>query len=164
MIQYGIFDENGEIVSEFETIEEGISALKAMNDGEVLPFKGEAIGYYTEHYSLQEGAYSRVCRGKTRLEFCDGAPIRPISAEVIGRILSREPASELYELITTLDYAKARELFDGIVPRPIEWNGEERSMLVDFCFLEAEDTHGGATIITYKCQAFEGELSDGSAT
>ena len=36
MIQYGIFDENNRVIAEFKTIEEGLEALKKLNDGEIL--------------------------------------------------------------------------------------------------------------------------------
>ena len=75
MIRYGIFDENGKVVSEFETIEEGLEALKMMNDGEIQSYgPGEEQAYYTEHYDLVRGLYSRVCKGKPELKFKDGAP------------------------------------------------------------------------------------------
>ena len=38
MIQYGIFDENGKVLAEFETIEDGFKALEAMNDGKVTAY------------------------------------------------------------------------------------------------------------------------------
>ena len=155
MIQYGIFDENGKLVKEFETIEEGLEALKEMNDGEIQPYSpSEEQAYYTEHYDLVRGLYSRVCKGKTELKFKDGAPIEPISAEKLGIILSYEPCDELETLLETLDVDKARELYDSLEVSPIEWNKEARTMVVPFYYLETEDTLDGDMALFYKCAPF----------
>lgn len=155
MIRYGIFDENGKVVKEFETMQEGLEALKKMNDGEIKSYgPGEEQAYYTEHYDLVRGLYSRVCKGKTELKFKDGAPIEPISAEKLGIILSYEPYDELETLLETLDVEKARALFDSFTPSPIEWNEKERTMVVNFYYLETEDTTDGDMALFYKCAPF----------
>lgn len=155
MIRYGIFDENGKVVKEFETMQEGLEALKEMNDGEIQSYgPGDEQAYYTEHYDLVRGLYSRVCKGKTELKFKDGAPIEPISAEKLGIILSYEPYDELETLLETLDVEKARTLFDGFVHSPIEWNEKERTMVVNFYYLETEDTQDGDMALFYKCAPF----------
>lgn len=155
MIRYGIFDENGKVVAEFETIEEGLEALKEMNDGEIQSYgRGDEQAYYTEHYDLVRGLYSRVCKGKTELKFKDGAPIEPISAEKLGIILSYEPYDELETLLETLDVEKARALFDSFTPFSIEWNENERTMVVPFYYLETEDTQDGDMALFYKCAPF----------
>ena len=155
MIKYGIFDENGKVVAEFETIEEGLEALRGMNDGEIKSYgPGEEQAYYTEHYDLARGLYSRVCKGKTELKFKNGAPIEPVSAEKLGIILSYEPCDELETLLETLDVEKARALFDSFVPSPIVWNEETRTMTVEFYYLETEDTPDGDMALFYKCAPF----------
>ena len=155
MIRYGIFDENGKVVAEFETIEEGLETLRKMNDGEIQSFgSGDKEAYYTEHYELVRGLYSRVCKGKTSLTFKDDAPVEPISAERLGIILSYEPYDELETLLETLDVEKARTLFDGFVHSPIEWNEKERTMIVNFYYLETEDTQDGDMALFYKCAPF----------
>ena len=96
MIQYGIFDENGKVLAEFETIEEGFKALEAMNDGKVTAYgDADRKEYYTEHYELIRGLKSRVCKGKTELVFKDDASVESISAEKLGLILSYEHCDEL---------------------------------------------------------------------
>ena len=155
MVKYGIFDENGNVVKEFETMQEGLEALKEMNDGEIQSYgPGDEQAYYTEHYDLVRGLYSRVCKGKTELKFKDGAPIEPISAEKLGIILSYEPYDELETLLETLDVEKARTLFDGFVHSPIEWNEKERTLVVNFYYLETEDTQDGDMALFYKCAPF----------
>ena len=153
MVRYGIFDENGKVVGEFETIEEARAALTDMNDGELHPYdQGE--GYYTEHYNLEQGLYSRVCKGKTSLVFKDGAPVESLSAEKLGVILSYEPCDELETLLETLDVDKARALYDSFTPPAVEWNEKERTMVVNFYYLETEDTQDGDMALFYKCAPF----------
>lgn len=154
MIQYGIFNENGEVVREFESMEAGLAALRDMKDGEVVPYAGGEEGYYTERYSLERGMYSRVCHGKTELGFREGAPVEPVSAEKLGLILSYEPCDELETLLETLDVDKARELYDSLEVSPIEWNKEARTMVVPFYYLETEDTPDGDMALFYKCAPF----------
>ena len=155
MIRYGIFDENGKVVKEFETMQEGLEALKEMNDGEIQSYgPGDEQAYYTEHYDLVRGLYSRVCKGKTELKFKDGAPIEPISAKKLGIILSYEPCDELEMLLETLDVDKARELYDSLEVSPIEWNKKARTMVVPFYYLETEDTPDGDMALFYKCAPF----------
>lgn len=155
MIQYGIFDANGKVIGEFETIQAGLAALKKMEDGEIRSYgPGKEEAYYTEHYDLVRGLYSRVCKGKTELKFDDGAPITPISAQDLGVILSYQPCHELKTLVETLDVKKARTLFDSFVPSPIVWDEKSRTMVVDFCYLETEDTDDGDMALFYKCEPF----------
>ena len=155
MIQYGIFDENEKIVGEFETIEEGLEALKKMNDGEIQSYgRGKEPAYYTEHYDLVRGLYSRVCKGKTELQFKEGAPIESLSAEKLGIILSYEPCDELEDLLVTLDVEKARALYDSLPTPPLTWNEETRTMVVNFYYLETEDTQDGDMALYYKCSPF----------
>lgn len=155
MVKYGIFDENGNVVKEFETMKEGLEALKEMNDGEIQSYgPGDEQAYYTEHYDLVRGLYSRVCKGKTELKFKDGAPIEPISAEKLGIILSYEPYNEFETLLETLDVEKARALFNSFTPFPVEWNEETRTMVVNFYYLETEDTQDGDMALFYKCAPF----------
>lgn len=151
MIQYAIFDENRKVVGEFETIEEGIEALKEMNDGEVRPFLD---GYYTEHYELMEGKYSRVFKGHTVLKFKEDAIVAPISRERLGIILSQMTPDEVEELIFTLDSDKARALYDGFAEPPIIWNEDDRTITVEFYCLETEDTMDADLVIYYKCASF----------
>ena len=155
MIQYGIFDENGKVLAEFETIEEGFKALEAMNDGKVTAYgDADRKEYYTEHYELIRGLNSRVCKGKTELVFKDDASVESISAEKLGLILSYEPCDELETLLETLDVDKARELYDSLEVSPIEWNKEARTMVVPFYYLETEDTQDGDMALFYKCAPF----------
>ena len=155
MIQYGIFDENGKIVGEFETIEEGIEALREMNDGKIKSYgHGKEPAYYTEHYDLVRGLYSRVCKGKTELQFKEGAPIESISAEKLGIILSYEPCDELEDLLVTLDVEKARALYDSLPTPPLTWNAETRTMAVEFYYLETEDCSEGDMALFHKCAPF----------
>ena len=155
MIQYGIFDENGKVVSEFETIEAGLEALREMNDGEIKSYgQGKEPAYYTEHYDLVRGLYSRVCKGKTELQFKEGAPIEPISAEKLGIILSYEPYDELETLLETLDVDKARSFYDSFPTPPLSWNKGTRTMVVNFYYLETEDTQDGDMALFYKCAPF----------
>ena len=154
MIEYGIFDENSNVVGEFETLEAGMAALAAMEDGEVQPYARGAQGYYTEHYHLERGLYARVCKGKTELQFKDGVPVEPISATELGLILSGQPCDELETVLETLDTEKARSLFDGFAPPPVIWDGESRTMVVSFYYLETEDTPDGDVALFYKCAPF----------
>jgi hypothetical protein len=155
MVKYGIFDENGNVVKEFETMKEGIEALKKMNDGEIESCgPGPEEMYYTEHYDLARGLYSRVCRGKTSLTFKDDAPVEPISAERLGIILSYEPYDELETLLETLDVYKARSFYDSFPTPPLSWNEETRAMTVEFYYLETEDTQDGDMALFYKCAPF----------
>ena len=155
MIKYGIFDENGNVVKEFETMQEGLEALKEMNDGEIQSYgPGDEQAYYTEHYDLVRGLYSRVCKGKTELKFKDGAPIEPISAEKLGIILSYEPYDEFETLLETLDVEKARSFYDSFPTPPLSWNEETRTMTVEFYYLETEDTQDGDMALFYKCAPF----------
>ena len=151
MIQYAIFDENRKVVEEFETMAEGLEVLQNMNDGEVRPF---IDGYYTEHYELMQGKYSRVFKGRTALKFKEDAIVAPISRERLGIILSQTTTEEVEELIFTLDFDKARTLYDGLVEPPIIWNAEERTITVEFYCLETEDTLDADMEIYYKCAPF----------
>ncbi len=155
MIQYGIFDENGKVVAEFETIEAGLEALWEMNDGEIKSYgPGPEPAYYTEHYDLVRGLYSRVCKGKSELKFKDGAPVESISAEKLGIILSYEPCDELEDLLVTLDVDKARSLYDSFPTPPLTWNEDTRTMTVEFYYLETENTTDGDMALYYKCAPF----------
>jgi len=151
MIQYAIFDENRKVVEEFETMAEGLEALQNMNDGEIRPF---IDGYYTDHYELMQGKYSRVFKGRTVLKFKEDAIVAPISRERLGIILSQTTPDEVEELIFTLDSNKARALYDGLVEPPIIWNAEERTITVEFYCLETEDTMDADMVIYYKCASF----------
>lgn len=158
MIQYGIFEEDGRVVGEFETMEAGLEALRALGDGEVIPYAKGGEGYYTAHYQLERGFCSRVCRGRVELKWKDGEPVVPISAGELGIILSYQPCDELRELLVTLDSEKARSYFDGLMPPSIEWNEEERTMKVEFYYLETEDTPHGDTALSYKCAPFAPQI------
>ena len=158
MVKYGIFDENNNVVGEFETLEAGMAALAAMEDGEVHSYKHGAVGYYTEHYHLEQGPYARVCKGKTVLKFKDGAPVEPIPAAELGVILSGQPCDELETVLETLDTEKAHSLFDGFTPPPVIWDGESRTMVVTFYYLETEDTPDGDVALFYKCAPFMSQI------
>jgi hypothetical protein len=151
MIQYAIFDENRKVVEEFETIAEGLEALQSMNDGEIRPF---IDGYYTDHYELMQGNYSRVFKGRTVLKFKEDAIVAPISRESLGIILSQTTPDEVEELIFTLDSDKARALYDGFAEPPIIWNEDDRTITVEFYCLETEDTMDADMVIYYKCASF----------
>ena len=151
MIQYAIFDENRKVVSEFENTVEGLEALKNMNDGEIRPF---VDGYYTDHYELMQGMYSRVFRGRTVLQFKENAIATPISREDMSIILSQITPGKVEELLFTLDSDKARALYDGFTEPPIVWNKDERTIIVEFYCLETEDTFDVDTILYYKCAPF----------
>ena len=126
-----------------------------MNDGEIKSYgPGEEQAYYTEHYDLVRGLYSRVCKGKTELKFKDGAPIEPISAEKLGTILAHEPYDELETLLETLDVVKARSLYDSFPTPPFSWNEQTHTMTVEFYCLETEDTQDGDMALFYKCAPF----------
>ena len=151
MIQYAIFDENRKVVAEFETIIEGLEALKNMNDGEIRPF---IDGYYTDHYELMQGMYSRVFRGCTVLQFKKDATVTPISREDMSIILSQITPEDVEELLFTLDTDKARALYDGFAEPPIVWNKDEHTITVEFYCLETEDTLDADTVLYYKCAPF----------
>lgn len=151
MIRYGIYDENDRVVGEFETMEEGLEFLKSMGDGEVRPYAREGLGYYTDHYYLERGVYSRVCKGRTELRFNDDATVEPLSSSRLGIILSQFPPDEILDLLVTLDTEKARALYDGFTVTPVVWNEETRTMTVDFYYLETEDTTDADMALFYKC-------------
>ena len=151
MIQYAIFDENRKVVEEFESIEEGLEALKKKNDGEIRPFMD---GYYTDHYELMEGKYSRVFRGRTVLKFKKNARITPFSREDLSIILSQTTPEEVEELLITLDSDKAFALYEGFVEPPLIWNKDERTITVEFYCLETEDTLDADRVLYYKCAPF----------
>jgi hypothetical protein len=151
MINYAIFDENRRVVEEFETIEDGLESLEKMNDGEIRPF---IDGYYTDHYELMQGKYSRVFRGRTVLKFKEDAIVAPISRERLGIILSQTTPDEVEELIFTLDSDKARALYDGFAEPPIIWNEDDRTITVEFYCLETEDTMDADMVLYYKCAPF----------
>ena len=153
MIQYGIFDESNRVIAEFETIEEGLEALKGMNDGEVCEFANGYEGYYTEHYELVKGLYSRVCKGSVELRFNDEASVEPLSRERLGIIISQFPPDEFEELLVTLDSEKARALYNSFPIPPLKWDAETRTMNVEFYYLETEDCSEGDMAIYYKCDA-----------
>lgn len=151
MINYAIFDENRKVVDEFETIEEGLESLEKMNDGEIRPFLD---GYYTEHYELMQGKYSRIFRGRTVLKLKEDTTMTPLSRERLAIILSQTTPDEVEELLFTLDSDKARTLYDGLAEPPIIWNAEERTITVEFYCLETEDTMDADMVLHYKCAPF----------
>ena len=151
MIQYAIFDENGDVVEEFETIEEGLEALKKLNDSEIRAFLD---GYYTKHYELMQGRYSRVFKGRTVLKFKDDSTVTPISRENLSMILSHTTPEVIEELLFTLDINKARALYDGFADPEITWNKDERTITVEFYCLETEDTMDADLVLYYKCAPF----------
>lgn len=151
MVEYGIFDENDKIVSEHETIEAGIEALGAMDDGEIHKYDRDYEGYYTEHYYLERANYSRVCRGRTKLKFTEDVELKPISSHELGVILSQFPPDELEELLVTLDSEKAWELYDSFTVPEAVWNREERTLDVEFYYLETEDNPDADVALYYKC-------------
>ena len=151
MLQYAIFDENRKVVAEFETVDKGLEALKKMNDGEIRSF---IDGYYTDRYELMEGKRSRVFRGRAVLQFKENAIIKPISREDISIIISQTAPQDVEELLITLDTDKARALYDGFSEPPIIWNGDERTITVEFYCLETEDTMDADMELYYKCAPF----------
>ena len=151
MIQYAIFDEDRNVVEEFETLEAGLEALKEKNDGEIRPF---ADGYYTDHYELMQGSYSRVWRGTTLLRFKEGAEIEPLSKGRLGMILSQIPPEEVEELLVTLDSQKSFDLYDGLPDPPLTWDEESRTIIVMFYCLETEDTEDADLALSFKCSPF----------
>ena len=156
MIKYGIYDENDSIVGEYENLDDGLAALRALGDGEITPYRCGGNGYFTQHYHLERGLYSRICRGKSTLHFRDGAPIQPISAEELAFIQSYLPADELEELLVTLNTEKAKSLFHRLEPAPLVWDPKMRTMTFDFYFWETEDTDEGDAVLYYKCPPFSG--------
>ena len=151
MIKYAIFDENKKVVGEFETFEEGLESLKDMNDGEIRPFLD---GYYTEHYELMQGKYSRIFRGRTVLKFKEDATVTSLSRERLGIILSQTTPDEVEELLFTLDSEKARALYDRLVEPSIVWDKDEHTITVEFYCLETEDTMDADVVLYYKCAPF----------
>ena len=161
---YGIFDEKDNLVAEFESMEEGLKALEAMNDGEIIPYcpYGETViqgdplfeGYYTNHYRLESDRYYYICHGRSTLRFKDGAPVEPISKERLGIILAQNPYDEFIPLLLTLDKNKALSFYNDLIPSPIEWDPKTRTMVVDFYYLETDDAFGDIRI-TYNCPPFE---------
>ena len=158
MIQYGIFDENNKVIAEFETIEKGLEVLKSMNDGEVCKFANGYEGYYTEHYELIKGLYSRVCKGSVELRFNDEASVEPLSRERLGIILSQFPPDEFEELLVTLDSEKAFNMYNSFSIPPLKWDAETRTMNVEFYYLETEDCSEGDMALYYKCDALTQEV------
>ena len=156
MLQYGIYDKNDNLVGEFESLEEGLLELKEIGDGEITPYRCGGEGYFTDHYYLERGLCSRVCQGQTNLRFQDGAPVAPISAEDLGVILSSVPTDTVQECLVTLDFERANRFFDTLEPASIIWNAEDRTMIVDFYFLETEDSLDGDVVLFYKCSPFHG--------
>ena len=159
MIKYGIFDEKGNLVRAFETLEEGVKALSLMNDGEVRPYNGNHEGYYTDHYDLERGYYSRVCKGKTEFQFHEGMKVESLPEEFLGSILLNSPDDELETLLETLDLKKAKALFDSFTPPPIKWNEETRTMVIEWYYLETEDALCGDVELFCKCAPFVAENS-----
>ena len=151
MIKYAIFDENKKVVGEFETFEEGLESLKDMNDGEIRPFLD---GYYTEHYELMQGKYSRIFRGRTMLKLKEDATVTSLSRERLGIILSQTTPDEVEELLFTLDSEKARALYDRLVEPSIVWDKDEHTITVEFYCLETEDTMDADVVLYYKCAPF----------
>lgn len=151
MIKYAIFDENRKVVDEFETFEEGLESLKDMNDGEIRPFLD---GYYTEHYELMQGKYSRIFRGRTVLKLKKDATVTSLSRERLGIILSQTTPDEVEELLFTLDSEKARALYDRLVEPSIVWDKDEHTITVEFYCLETEDTMDADVVLYYKCAPF----------
>ena len=149
MVKYAIFDEDRQVVAEFETVEDGLSALKSMNDGEIRAF---CDGFYTDHYELMLGNYSRVIRGVTVLKLQNGT--ERISKESLGIILSQTTPHELEELLYTLDFEKALALYDGFAEPPIVFNKEEDTITVEFYCLETEETTDADVVLYYKCAPF----------
>lgn len=151
MLQYAIFDENRNVVGEFETLKDGFEALKNMNDGEIRTFLD---GYYTEHYELMQGKYSRVLWGRTVLKFKENANVESIPKEELSVILSQTTPDEVEELLFTLDSEKARALYDRLVEPSIVWDKDEHTITVEFYCLETEDTMDADVILYYKCAPF----------
>ena len=151
MNQFAIFDENRSVVAEFETMEEGMDALRRMNDGEIYAFPD---GYYTEHYELMKGYCSRVFKGRTILKFMKNVKAKSISREDLTIILSYTTPHEVEELLCTLSYDKARALYDGFSEPPIIWDEDERTITVEFYCLETEDTMDADMELYYKCAPF----------
>lgn len=151
MIKYAIFDENKKVVGEFETFEEGLESLKDMNDGEIRPFLD---GYYTEHYELMQGKYSRIFRGRTVLKLKEDAAVTSLSRERLGIILSQTTPDEVEELLFTLDSDKARAMYDGLTEPSIVWDKDEHTITVEFYCLETEDTMDADVVLYYKCAPF----------
>ena len=150
---YIILDENDRIVSEFESLEAGVSALAALEDGEAVPYSnGE--GYYTDHYHLEKGFCYLIAHGRSTLQFKDDASVKPLTSERLGIILSQQPTDEFTLLLRTADGKKAHAFFDELVPEPIKWNTKERTMVVDFYYLETDDSAEGDVDLFYKCPAF----------
>ena len=151
MLQYAIFDENRNVVGEFETLKDGFEALKNMNDGEIRTFLD---GYYTEHYELMQGKYSRVLWGRTVLKFKENANVESIPKEELSVILSQTIPDEVEELLLALDSDKARALYYGLAEPSIVWDKDERTITVEFYCLETEDTMDADTVLYYKCAPF----------
>lgn len=156
MITYGIYDENDNVIGEYENMEEALEGLRALDDGEITPYRCGGKGYFTQHYYLERGLYSRVCRGTSCLRFRDDAPIKPISAENLAFIQSNLPEDDLQELLVTLDSKKAKSFFDSLEPAPLVWDPKKRTITFDFYFWETEDTNEGDVAIFYKCPPFYG--------
>ena len=150
MIQYGIFDENGRPVSEFETIEAGLEALRAMNDGEIHAYSGGYEGYYSDHYDLERGLLSRVCKGRTVLCLKEDVSPESLSHEYLYMLLDQTPPCEFEELLVTLDSNKAYALYESFPTPPRVWNAETRELSIEFYCFETEDTLDGYVELYYK--------------
>jgi S-methylmethionine-dependent homocysteine/selenocysteine methylase len=159
MIQYGIFDEEGKLISEFENIEKGLEALALMNDGDIHPYQGNYEGYYTKNYELERGYYSCVCKGRIELVFDEGAKIEPISSDELAIILACQPCDELEIILETLDSEKAKSFFESLTVPDVEWDEKTRTATVVFYYFETEDTLDGESEISVKCPSFMTENS-----
>ncbi len=158
MLQYAIYDEKEQVIGEFETLEEGRQALEALGDGEIHPYAHGEEGYYTAHYTLERGYCSRICAASAELQLKDGAPPDPVCAADLGLLLAFLPCEEQKELLVTLDPARARRFFEELTPPPIVWNAAQRTLTVDYYFMESEDTPDGDVGLSFKCAPFGGRI------
>ena len=151
MKRYGIYDEEGRLVSEHETAEDGLEALKALDGGEIKKGTGDFEAYYGEMYYLEEHPITRVSVGKTSLTLKDGALAMPISPEIIAHVLSYTPHDEITDLLVTVDRARAEAYFEALSPEAIVLDAESRTMLVPFYRFETWDVTECDSLVGYKC-------------
>lgn len=158
MLQYAIYDENERVVGEYETLEAGRAALEALGDDDLCPYSHGEEGYYTAHYALERGVYSRICSARAVLQLKHGAPPDPVSSADLGLILAYTPCEEQKEFLVTQDPARARRFFEELTPPPIAWNAAQRTLTVDYYFMESEDTSDGDVGLSFKCAPFGGRI------
>jgi hypothetical protein len=142
-------------------INSGLSASNFCNSFD-CEFANGYEGYYTEHYELIKGLYSRVCKGSVELRFNDDASVEPLSRERLGVVLSQIPPDEFEELLVTLDSERAYNMYNSFPIPPLKWDAETRTINVEIYYLETEDCSEGDMALYYKCDALTQEVICGT--